>query len=72
MIPKDGACQDAMYNKWELINMKHFMFNKIGIADRLNFNLINRNQLPKEVTDKPIIVSFIYKEHFFLLFISIH
>jgi hypothetical protein len=35
LIPRDGACQDLLYNRWELQSAREFIFKRAGLSDRL-------------------------------------
>ena len=35
IVPRDGACQDALWNRWELLQMRVTMLEREGLAERL-------------------------------------
>jgi len=35
IVPRDGACQDLMYNRWEFIRMREMVFKRAGLTERL-------------------------------------
>ena len=34
LVPREGACQDALWNKWEIVKLRLFVFDRAGMADR--------------------------------------
>ena len=53
IVPRDGACQDALWNKWEIINLRIFCLKKVKLDERIKWNAI-RTHLWRDV--KPIMV----------------
>lgn len=39
MLPRDGACQDLLYNRWEYMKMREMIFNRAGLDERKDWKV---------------------------------
>ena len=39
MLPRDGACQDLLYNRWEYMKMREMVFNRAGLDERKDWKI---------------------------------
>ena len=53
MVPRDGACQDAMWNRWEIAKLRHYFLQKVGLQHRISWRASKSRNWGE---GKPIIV----------------
>lgn len=56
MIPREGGCQDAAYNAWEVINMRDTLLRKSGIFDDKIDNIVNFNTNTSNYNKRSIVI----------------
>jgi len=56
MVPRDGACQDLMFNRWEFMKMRGMVLHRAGLGDRVAW-AVRRRPIPNSDTSSRTIVA---------------
>ena len=54
LVPRDGACQDALWNKWEILKLRQHFLEKSGLSSRVNWRVSARSEWG--MAGKPLMV----------------